>query len=432
MQKEIRRASQETRKQHARRTREERQERVLYYSMGGILAVIVLILGVWYYQEAIGKFNTNIAVVNGKGITVREFQQNVRLSSNSLLSSLSQITANMQQAASDPTLSFFAQYLEQQYSEIATQLVSIGPNQLNQMIDDELIRQEAAKRGITVSADEIEEETERQFGYQRATRTPTAGPSPTATRTSTPTRTPTITPTFTPSPVPTMTVAPVTPTAVPTLGPTSTPAPTVTPLSYQAYQDQKKKYLDAVAKSAQLSDQDLKRMIETYLLRQRLQEAIGKTAATSEEQVQAQHILLKTYADALQVQERLKKGEDFAKLAEELSEDTGSKGEGGDLGWFPRGQMIKEFEDAAFALSPNQVSQPITSTYGVHIIKVIAKDANRPLEEAVLQAKQQTAFTDWLRDTKLIAKIERYYKDEYVPVEVRKVISQIQTQDQPR
>jgi len=432
MQKEIRRASQETRKQHARRTREERQERVLYYSMGGILAVIVLILGVWYYQESIGKFNTNIAVVNGKGITVREFQQNVRLSSNSLLSSLSQITANMQQAASDPTLSFFAQYLEQQYSEIATQLVSIGPNQLNQMIDDELIRQEAAKRGITVSADEIEEETERQFGYQRATRTPTAGPSPTATRTSTPTRTPTITPTFTPSPVPTMTVAPVTPTAVPTLGPTSTPAPTVTPLSYQAYQDQKKKYLDAVAKSAQLSDQDLKRMIETYLLRQRLQEAIGKTAATSEEQVQAQHILLKTYADALQVQERLKKGEDFAKLAEELSEDTGSKGEGGDLGWFPRGQMIKEFEDAAFALSPNQVSQPITSTYGVHIIKVIAKDANRPLEEAVLQAKQQTAFTDWLRDTKLIAKIERYYKDEYVPVEVRKVISQIQTQDQPR
>lgn len=430
MPKEIRRPSSETRKQHAHRTREERKERILYSALGSVIAVIVLILGVWYYQEAIGKFNANIAVVNGKGITVREFQQNVRLSSTSLLSSLSQITANMQQAANDPTLAFLNQYLQQQYSEIATQLLTIGTDQLDQLVDNELVRQEAAKRGIVVSADEIEEETEQQFGYQRATRTPTAGPSPTATRTSTPTRTPTITPTFTPTAVPTITVAPATPTVEPTLGPTSTPAPTATPLSYQGYQDQKKKYLDAVGKSAQITDQDLKRAIETFLLRRKLQDAIGKAVATSEEQIQARHILVKTYEDALKVQDRLKKGEDFAKVAEETSEDTGSKAEGGDLGWFPRGQMVKEFEDAAFALPPNQISQPITSTYGVHIIQVTAKDANRPLDETALQAKQQSAFSDWLRDARLTAKIEKYYKDEYVPAEVRKVINQIQSLNQ--
>jgi peptidyl-prolyl cis-trans isomerase D len=63
-------------------------------------------------------------------------------------------------------------------------------------------------------------------------------------------------------------------------------------------------------------------------------------------------------------------GADFAALARQYSEDPGSKDSGGDLGWFPRGRMVKEFEDAAFKLSPGEISEPIKSQFGYHILKL--------------------------------------------------------------
>ncbi len=138
--------------------------------------------------------------------------------------------------------------------------------------------------------------------------------------------------------------------------------------------------------------------------------------------------MVSTLDIALQAKARLEKGEDFAKLAEELSEDPGSKSAGGDLGWFPRGQMVKEFEDAAFTLQVNQVSQPITTTFGVHLIQVLARDSNRPLDDAMLERKKSQAFETWLETIVIdpnAARIERFYKDEYVPAEVKKAISQL-------
>src|SRR5947209_10241506 len=67
---------------------------------------------------------------------------------------------------------------------------------------------------------------------------------------------------------------------------------------------------------------------------------------------------------------RVRAGEDFTALAKEFSEDPGSRAQGGDLGWFGRGQMIKEFEDAAFALKRGEVSGVVESPFGYHIIKV--------------------------------------------------------------
>lgn len=424
MPKVSKRMAQETRKQVVHRERQERQERILYLSLGGVVLLMLLILGIGYFQENIAKLNNPIAVVNGKSLTVGEYQARLRYISSSLFSQLQEINLNLAQVASDPTLSFFQSSLEQQQQQVVAQLVSVPRNELERMIEDELVRQEAARRNITVSADEVEKELETYLGYQRATPTPTAGPSPTPTMTATPSKTPTM-----PSPTLTGTITPTTPMPTPTVGPTETPLPTGTPMSYQGYLDGKKKYFDSLGKNAQVSEADVRKLVEGGLLRRKVQKAIGEQVPTTEEQVQARHILLKTYEDAVKVKERLNKGEDFAKLAQELSEDTGSKEQGGDLGWFPRGQMIKEFENAAFALQANQISEPVTSTFGAHIIQVIGREQNRALEPATLEQRQATAFSDWLDKLALdpsAAKIERYYKDAYVPADVKKSIDQLQ------
>jgi foldase protein PrsA len=80
------------------------------------------------------------------------------------------------------------------------------------------------------------------------------------------------------------------------------------------------------------------------------------------------HILVKKHSEALAIIERLNKGESFDKLAKELSID---KGRGGDLGFFGRGVMVKPFEAASFKLEKNQISEPVKTEFGYHVIKRI-------------------------------------------------------------
>lgn len=91
---------------------------------------------------------------------------------------------------------------------------------------------------------------------------------------------------------------------------------------------------------------------------------------TPEEEVRARHILVDGEDDAKKVAERLKKGEDFAKIAGEVSKDPGSKAEGGDLGFFTKERMVAPFAEAAFKLQPGQISEPVKSQFGWHVIKV--------------------------------------------------------------
>jgi foldase protein PrsA len=88
--------------------------------------------------------------------------------------------------------------------------------------------------------------------------------------------------------------------------------------------------------------------------------------------IRCAHILVKKYSQSLNILERLKNGENFEKIAKEFSECS-SKKRGGDLGFFSRGQMVKEFEKAAFTLKQGEVTQePIKTKFGYHIIKRLA------------------------------------------------------------
>lgn len=90
----------------------------------------------------------------------------------------------------------------------------------------------------------------------------------------------------------------------------------------------------------------------------------------AEDEVDARHILVESEEKANEVFDKINKGEDFAKLAAEYSSDPGSKADGGKLGYFTKGMMVKEFEDAAFALKKGEVSKPVKSKFGWHVIKV--------------------------------------------------------------
>jgi peptidyl-prolyl cis-trans isomerase C len=94
------------------------------------------------------------------------------------------------------------------------------------------------------------------------------------------------------------------------------------------------------------------------------------SGAKGQEEVRARHILVETEAQAKELQERVNKGEDFVALAKAHSKDPGSKGEGGDLGYFGKGQMVPVFEETAFSLKPGEVSAPVKSQFGWHIVKL--------------------------------------------------------------
>ena len=127
---------------------------------------------------------------------------------------------------------------------------------------------------------------------------------------------------------------------------------------------------------------------------------------TEAEQVHAQHILVADEETAKKVLEELKAGKTFEELAAAYSTDTGSSANGGDLGWFPRGMMVASFEEAAFSLPIGEVSEPVQSDFGFHIIKVLGKET-RPLDEATLAQAQEEAFGVWFADQRTKAVIEQ-------------------------
>lgn len=93
-------------------------------------------------------------------------------------------------------------------------------------------------------------------------------------------------------------------------------------------------------------------------------------SVTPDQEARARHILVETEDEAKAIATRVKGGEDFAKVAGEVSKDPGSGKEGGDLGWFTKDRMVPEFSEAAFKLKPGEISDPVKSQFGWHVIKL--------------------------------------------------------------
>lgn len=158
--------------------------------------------------------------------------------------------------------------------------------------------------------------------------------------------------------------------------------------------------LQAEAKTA-VTDEAMKKVYD---------EAIKQMA--DEEEVSARHILVETEDEAKKILADLKKGADFVAIAKEKSKDPGSKENGGDLGFFGKEQMVPEFANAAFKLDKGQLSEPVKSQFGWHIIRVDDKRKKQPptfdqVKDQIQTFVQRRAQAEMITKLRESAKIER-------------------------
>lgn len=163
-----------------------------------------------------------------------------------------------------------------------------------------------------------------------------------------------------------------------------------------------------IGKDITISDDDIKTYYEQH-----------KSEYAEAEQVRASHILVNTKEEADAILAQLKGGADFAAIAKEKSLDTQSKDKGGDLGYFGRGEMDPDFEKAAFSLPVGQLSDPVKTAYGYHIIKVTdhkqaheytLDEVKDRVRQDLLDSLVNERFDDWVAGLKAKAKIVQYWK----------------------
>jgi parvulin-like peptidyl-prolyl isomerase len=361
-----------------------------------------MLLGFGILNEKVLKPRRPVAIVGSDQVSASDFQEYARFMRQQYINQYIQTYQFAQLFGSDEsTQAYFDNSLAQ--IEAALQPATLGQNVLNALIEDKLIRQEAARRGITVSASELDKDVERYFNYYpNGTPTATATTAPLPTSTLSPLQMTLVPPTATPtaSPTPTETLPTATPTLeltptqelTPTL--TATPAPTATPYTLDAFKTDYDNYVKELA-DLKVSEAIFRKVLENRLYRLKVEEVILADLKNEEEQIWTRHILVETEEEAKAVRSRLESGDDFAALARELSMDPGSASDGGDLGWTSPGTLVPEFETAANALSIGEISQPVQTTNGWHIIQLLGKET-RPLDSYAFEQLRQTKFQEWL------------------------------------
>ncbi|HPL53423.1 MAG TPA: peptidylprolyl isomerase [Bacillota bacterium] len=135
-----------------------------------------------------------------------------------------------------------------------------------------------------------------------------------------------------------------------------------------------------------------------------------------QEQVKASHILVDSEPKAREVMGKLNAGGDFAALAKEYSIDIGTSEKGGELGFFPRDTMVKEFEDVAFSLQPGAISEPVQTKYGYHIIRAedkiekkaaVYEENAEKIKDILISQKMPEVYNNWMNEKYSEYKIEK-------------------------
>ncbi|HEX5418148.1 MAG TPA: peptidylprolyl isomerase, partial [Chloroflexota bacterium] len=298
--------------------------------------------------------DAEIATVDGRTITVEQFARYAGTRQGMIAKELAALQPQVQPtpaANATPTppqlqTSQNVQILQQEQASLA----SSGPAE---QVEGILVTEEAQKRGLTASQAEMDDALRYLLSAPQGDLSANYG-------------------------------LPILPSPMPTTGLVSLAdaKSTLTQI------DTNGKYLN----QQQVEDEILKPVV----LKTKLVAALGAGVKPVQDEVHARHILVADKATADTIEQKLKDGGDFAALAKQYSTDTGSKDNGGDLGWFGKGQMVAPFEQAAFSLQAGQISPPVQSQFGWHIIQVIAHDPNHQVDPRQLAQLRMQAYAAWL------------------------------------
>ncbi len=327
------------RRHASRRRREQELQRRIYIGLGIVLALVVLLIAVGVINEYVIKPNKPVATVNRDKISQEAFKRRLRFEQDNLVAQINQYLQFGEQFSNGGPNPFLSS-VEPMYNQLADPQ-QLAYTVLDKMIEDTVVKQLAKEYNATVTPEEVQAEIEKQFGYDREAEQAAAESSDTVTNTK--------------------------------------PA-----MTEDEFQQRYNDYIQNLEAKGSLTEEEFRNLFATFLMRKKLEENAPLEFDQTDEAVKVRYILIKPEpeapvekreADALKKITDARKrivedGEDFAEVAKEVSEDPGSAPNGGDLGCFGKGQMVPEFEKAAFSMEKDQVSEPVKTDFGYHIIQV--------------------------------------------------------------
>ncbi len=387
------------------KSRAEREAEIQRYVILGTVvtvAIVALILIAAIVVELVITPNQTVATVNNENISVAQFESRVRLERALLNQQINDYLFQIESLGLDPN-----QYASQEPLRTWLSRVQIpdqlGNNVINQMVDDVLIRQQAAEMGISVSDADVDKEIQDFFGFDPLTagQAPTETPEPTITPTPfvspTPSPEPTLTPTVESTEESTQEAIEATPTWTPI--PTGTAVPTESAEELQQqFEDSQDTYFANLRRLARVSDGDIRDYFETRAIRRALRnEVTPEITAESAPYANARHILVATEEEAQDILAALEAGESFAALAAASSTDTGSGQQGGELGWAPVTNYVRPFAEAVESAEIGEIVGPVESEFGYHIIQVLERE-NREMNDDEMQRAKDSRFEGYLEN----------------------------------
>jgi parvulin-like peptidyl-prolyl isomerase len=373
------------------------------------MVLILAILGSGLLYEYQLKPNTTLATVNGHDIKRRDYW---KYQSVSLYAQATQYENYAMQVTGQQQQQFlqYAAAFRQQREDVWGS-TDVNEQALERMIQDQLYLDGAASMGVEPTDAEIEAYMLNSFASPDEPLV-TPIPSPTMIPERSAAATETAAAALGATPVPAMgTPVAASPEASP-IAPDATPATPATDRDaiVSAAEAGFKGFEDSVFEDAHMSRADYIRLFaKPQLVRELINAKITEQVPQSGEQVHAEHILVATQDLANQLYSQATGGASFEELAKVNSTDTATAPTGGDLGWITQGQMVDAFDTAAFALQPGEISQPVQTEFGWHIIKVVDRQENRPFTDSQYSTAVDHAQKAWLDSQREAGSIKTDY-----------------------
>ncbi|MFQ5942382.1 MAG: peptidylprolyl isomerase [Anaerolineales bacterium] len=328
-----------------------------------VAAAVVGLVVYGFVQVRVVQPSEPVASIGDSQITTAEFQGRVRLAQWNLTNQYANLQQVMQILGDDPeTLSLYQNQLTNIGQQLANPLF-VGSSILDLLIEEELIEQEAASRGIELSEGAVDMFIEESLGFFGEQEVATAQP-----------------------------------------GVDGTPSPTATPYTRELFESNFEAYLTNVGAYG-IDEDTLRAEARAVLLRDLFEADFEDQVDETQEQVWARHILVDEEQEATDLLARIKEGEEWGDLAAEFSTDQSNSEQGGDLGWFSRGRMVEPFEEAAFDGEIGEIVGPIETAFGWHLIEILGHE-DRVLDESSFRLAVSQALNNWIAETREIAEIE--------------------------